>query len=107
MIYAALVHRVAVLRRMSIATAAARWSPAEDRAGLEEVFERALRTVWIAFQPVVRGNAVASSPTRRSCVRPSRAWIARARPDAGLPVRQACPRIRPAEHGDRVGRLHL
>jgi EAL domain-containing protein (putative c-di-GMP-specific phosphodiesterase class I)/ActR/RegA family two-component response regulator len=51
-IYCAQMHRLAVLRRMAINTAGEAWSPAEDRAGLSEAFDRALASVWIAFQPV-------------------------------------------------------
>jgi len=53
MVYAAQMHKVATLRRMAIASAGEAWSPAEDRLGLEEVFRRALDSMWMAFQPVV------------------------------------------------------
>jgi len=52
-IYCAQMHRLAVLRRMAISTAGEAWSPAEDRVGLTLIFERALQSVWMAFQPVV------------------------------------------------------
>jgi EAL domain-containing protein (putative c-di-GMP-specific phosphodiesterase class I)/ActR/RegA family two-component response regulator len=52
-IYCAQMHRLAVLRRMAISSAGEAWSPAEDRAGLTQIFERALQSVWMAFQPVV------------------------------------------------------
>jgi EAL domain-containing protein (putative c-di-GMP-specific phosphodiesterase class I)/ActR/RegA family two-component response regulator len=52
-IYCAQMHRLAVLRRMAISSAGEAWSPAEDRAGLTLIFERALQSVWMAFQPVV------------------------------------------------------
>jgi EAL domain-containing protein (putative c-di-GMP-specific phosphodiesterase class I)/ActR/RegA family two-component response regulator len=51
-IYCAQMHRLAVLRRMAINTAGEAWSPAEDRAGLTEAFERALTSIWMAYQPV-------------------------------------------------------
>jgi EAL domain-containing protein (putative c-di-GMP-specific phosphodiesterase class I) len=52
-IYSAQMHRLALLRRMAISSAGEAWSPAEDRAGLTLLFERALQTIWPAFQPVV------------------------------------------------------
>jgi EAL domain-containing protein (putative c-di-GMP-specific phosphodiesterase class I) len=52
-IYCAQMHRLAMLRRMAIATAEEAWSPAEDRAGLTVVFERAIESIWMAYQPVV------------------------------------------------------
>ena len=52
-IYSAQMHRLAVLRRMAISSASATWSPAEDCQGLTQVFERALQSMWPAFQPVV------------------------------------------------------
>jgi EAL domain-containing protein (putative c-di-GMP-specific phosphodiesterase class I) len=52
-IYSAQTHRLSVLRRMAIASAGEAWSPAEDRTGLKEVFERALQSIWMAYQPVV------------------------------------------------------
>jgi len=52
-IYCAQMHRLAMLRRMAISSASEQWSPAEDRASLEQIFERALQSVWMAFQPVV------------------------------------------------------
>jgi EAL domain-containing protein (putative c-di-GMP-specific phosphodiesterase class I)/CheY-like chemotaxis protein len=51
-IYCAQMHRLAVLRRMAITTAGEAWSPAEDRLGLSEAFDRALASVWLAYQPV-------------------------------------------------------
>jgi len=51
-VYCAQMHRLAVLRRMAITTAGEAWSPAEDRAGLSEAFDRALASVWLAYQPV-------------------------------------------------------
>jgi EAL domain-containing protein (putative c-di-GMP-specific phosphodiesterase class I) len=45
-------HRILVLRRMALDLASAAWSPAEDRRSLREIFERAMETVWIAYQPV-------------------------------------------------------
>jgi len=52
-IYSAQMHRLSVLRRMAISSAGEALSPAEDRVGLKQVFERALQSVWIAYQPVV------------------------------------------------------
>lgn len=51
-IYCAQMHRLAVLRRMAINSAGEAWSPAEDRTGLTEAFERALSSIWLAYQPV-------------------------------------------------------
>ncbi len=51
-IYCAQMHRLAVLRRMAISSAGEAWTPAEDRAGLTLVFERALQSAWMAFQPI-------------------------------------------------------
>ncbi len=52
-IYCAQMHRLAILRRMAINTAGEAWSPAEDHAGLTEALDRALTSIWMAFQPVV------------------------------------------------------
>jgi len=52
-IYCAQMHRLAVLRRMAVSSAGEAWSPAEDSASLTLMFERALQSVWMAFQPVV------------------------------------------------------
>jgi EAL domain-containing protein (putative c-di-GMP-specific phosphodiesterase class I)/ActR/RegA family two-component response regulator len=52
-IYCAQMHRLAVLRRMAINTAGEAWTPAEDRAGLGEALDRALASLWMAYQPVV------------------------------------------------------
>jgi len=52
-IYCTQMHRLAALRRMAISSAGEAWSPAEDHAGLTDVFERSLASIWIAFQPVV------------------------------------------------------
>jgi EAL domain-containing protein (putative c-di-GMP-specific phosphodiesterase class I) len=52
-IYCAQMHRLAVLRRMAATTAAEAWSPAADRAGLAEALDKAIASVWLAFQPVV------------------------------------------------------
>jgi EAL domain-containing protein (putative c-di-GMP-specific phosphodiesterase class I)/ActR/RegA family two-component response regulator len=52
-IYCAQMHRLAVLRRMAVNTAGEAWSPADDRAGLTDAFDRALASMWLAFQPVV------------------------------------------------------
>ena len=52
-IYCAQMHRLTLLRRMAISSAGEVWSPAEDRAGLTHIFERALQSAWMAFQPIV------------------------------------------------------
>lgn len=52
-IYCAQMHRLAMLRRMAISSASEQWSPAEDRPSLDQIFDRALSSVWMAFQPVV------------------------------------------------------
>ena len=46
------MHRVLVLRRMAVDLASAAWSPAEDRTSLKHLFERALQSIWMAYQPV-------------------------------------------------------
>lgn len=51
-IQSAKTHRILVLRRMALDLASAAWSPAEDRRSLREIFERAMATVWIAYQPL-------------------------------------------------------
>jgi EAL domain-containing protein (putative c-di-GMP-specific phosphodiesterase class I)/ActR/RegA family two-component response regulator len=51
-IYCAQMHRLAALRRMAISSAGEAWGPAEDRAGLTQIFDRALQSLWMAFQPV-------------------------------------------------------
>ena len=52
-IYCAQMHRLTLLRRMAISSAGEAWSPAEDRVGLTQMFERALQSAWMAFQPIV------------------------------------------------------
>jgi len=51
-ILSARTHRVLVLRRMAIDLASATWSPAEDRNSLRTLFDRALQSAWMAYQPV-------------------------------------------------------
>lgn len=51
-VYCAQMHRLAVLRRMAVNSAGQAWSPAEDRTGLSDALDRALGSIWIAFQPV-------------------------------------------------------
>jgi EAL domain-containing protein (putative c-di-GMP-specific phosphodiesterase class I) len=46
------MHRILVLRRTAIALASAAWSPAEDLGSLRQIFERALQSLWMAYQPV-------------------------------------------------------
>lgn len=52
-IYCAQMHRLTLLRRMAISSAGEAWRPAEDRVGLTQMFERALQSAWMAFQPIV------------------------------------------------------
>jgi EAL domain-containing protein (putative c-di-GMP-specific phosphodiesterase class I)/ActR/RegA family two-component response regulator len=51
-VLSAQTHRLLVLRRMAIDLASAAWRPAEDRGSLRLLFERALQSVWMAYQPV-------------------------------------------------------
>jgi EAL domain-containing protein (putative c-di-GMP-specific phosphodiesterase class I) len=51
-ILSAQTHRILVLRRIAIELAGAAWRPAEDRASLQQLFDRGLRSVWMAYQPV-------------------------------------------------------
>jgi EAL domain-containing protein (putative c-di-GMP-specific phosphodiesterase class I) len=51
-IYSVQMHRISVLRRMAIESASAAWSPAEDRASLGQLFDRALQSIWMAYQPI-------------------------------------------------------
>ena len=46
------MHRVLVLRRLAIDLASATWSPAEDRTSLRQLFNRAMQSVWMAYQPI-------------------------------------------------------
>lgn len=46
------MHRILVLRRMAVDLANAAWSPAEDRRSLRQLFDRALQSIWMAYQPV-------------------------------------------------------
>ena len=46
------MHRILVLRRMAIDLASAAWSPAEDRSSLGELFDCALQSIWMAYQPI-------------------------------------------------------
>ena len=51
-IYSVQMHRISVLRRMAIELASAAWSPAEDSSSLGRLFDRALQSIWMAYQPV-------------------------------------------------------
>jgi EAL domain-containing protein (putative c-di-GMP-specific phosphodiesterase class I)/ActR/RegA family two-component response regulator len=51
-IYSVQMHRISVLRRMAIDLASAAWSPAEDRSSLGELFDCALQSIWMAYQPI-------------------------------------------------------
>lgn len=55
-------HRLLVLRRMAIELASAAWRPAEDRGSLRLLFDRALESVWMAYQPIFscRENQIVS-----------------------------------------------
>jgi len=46
------MHRIAILRRIAIDLASAQWSPAEDRSSLGELFDCALQSIWMAYQPI-------------------------------------------------------
>ena len=52
-ILSAQTHRLLVLRRMAIELASATWRPAEDRGSLRLLFDHALQSVWMAYQPVI------------------------------------------------------
>jgi EAL domain-containing protein (putative c-di-GMP-specific phosphodiesterase class I) len=92
-VYCAQMHRLAVLRRMAINTAGEAWSPAEDRDGLTQVFERALTSIWMAFQPVY-------SWKRKSIF----AYEALLRNDEPM-LRNPCALLSAAERLGRVGEI--
>lgn len=48
--------RIGRAKREAIQLASGEESGAGDRAGLEAVFERTMKTLWIAFQPLVRAD---------------------------------------------------
>jgi len=50
------LHRMAVMKREALALLGTTQALAGDRAGLEASFERALETLWIAYQPIVRAG---------------------------------------------------
>jgi EAL domain-containing protein (putative c-di-GMP-specific phosphodiesterase class I) len=52
-IVSAQTHRILVLRRIAIELASAAWRPAEDRTSLQQLFDRGLQSLWMAYQPVV------------------------------------------------------
>ena len=47
------LHRMATLKRAALSLAPGGGAEAGDRAGLEASFDRALATLWVAFQPIV------------------------------------------------------
>jgi EAL domain-containing protein (putative c-di-GMP-specific phosphodiesterase class I) len=52
--YATRLYHIAQLKRQALAHLGTGDRQAGDRAGLEAGFERALRTMWMAYQPIVR-----------------------------------------------------
>jgi EAL domain-containing protein (putative c-di-GMP-specific phosphodiesterase class I) len=50
------LHRMALMKREALALLGTNQSLAGDRAGLEASFERALDTLWMAYQPIVRAR---------------------------------------------------
>lgn len=50
------LHRMAAMKREALALLGTSQAMAGDRAGLEASFERALETLWMAYQPIVRSN---------------------------------------------------
>ena len=92
-IYCAQMHRLTLLRRMAISSAGEAWSPAEDRAGLTQIFERALQSAWMAYQPVVswkRRRVFAYEALLRNCE---------------PPLSNPCALLSAAERLDRVAEL--
>jgi EAL domain-containing protein (putative c-di-GMP-specific phosphodiesterase class I) len=51
-IHSAQMHRLLVLRRMAIDLARAAWNPAEDCSSLGQLFDCALQSLWMAYQPI-------------------------------------------------------
>ena len=78
------LHRIAQMKREALVLRGDEGTMAGDRAGLESRFERALETMWMAFQPIVDPLATASSDTRLSCAPGSRRCL--------TPVRSSTPR---------------
>ncbi len=52
------LHRIAEMKRDALALLGDAETQASDRAGLEAAFERALDTMWMAFQPIVTRDHV-------------------------------------------------
>jgi EAL domain-containing protein (putative c-di-GMP-specific phosphodiesterase class I) len=50
------LHRMALMKREALALLGTNQSLAGDRAGLEASFERAIETLWMAYQPIVRAR---------------------------------------------------
>jgi EAL domain-containing protein (putative c-di-GMP-specific phosphodiesterase class I) len=50
------LHRMALMKREALALLGMSQAMAGDRAGLEASFERALQTLWMAYQPIVRAD---------------------------------------------------
>jgi EAL domain-containing protein (putative c-di-GMP-specific phosphodiesterase class I) len=50
------LHRMAVMKREALGLLGSSQALVGDRAGLETSFERALETLWMAYQPIVRAS---------------------------------------------------
>jgi EAL domain-containing protein (putative c-di-GMP-specific phosphodiesterase class I) len=50
------LHRMALMKREALALLGTSSAMAGDRAGLEASFDRALDTLWMAYQPIVRAS---------------------------------------------------
>ncbi len=50
------LHRMAVMKREALGLLGSSQALVGDRAGLEASFERALETLWMAYQPIVRAS---------------------------------------------------
>jgi EAL domain-containing protein (putative c-di-GMP-specific phosphodiesterase class I) len=50
------LHRMAVMKREALGLLGSSQALVGDRAGLETSFERALETLWMAYQPIVRAK---------------------------------------------------
>ena len=69
---AARLHEMARMKREAMALLGSARARAGDRASLAASFDRALESLWMAYQPIVDAATGASSATRRSCARRSR-----------------------------------
>jgi EAL domain-containing protein (putative c-di-GMP-specific phosphodiesterase class I) len=50
------LHRMAIMKREALGLLGSSQALVGDRAGLETSFDRALETLWMAYQPIVRAN---------------------------------------------------